>query len=120
MRFQLKDERLPVPQQSGGVSDRTIGGALRNWRRGAMGTLGLQYFYVGRKSAGIGQCLMGLFLWGLFIECFLEDNKMSSKLLVAAFIVCLLIAISVSNYYKIKKGKLMDDLGRNITDKGFG
>ncbi len=108
------------PPQDGGISDKTLGGALRSWRHGALGTLGFQYFYVGRRGVGIGQCLMGLFVWVLLIKCFFEDEKLSSKLLVAAFFACLLTAISVSNYYKIKKGKLADNLGRNVTNQVSG
>ena len=97
-----------------GNSDKTISGALKNWRRGALGTLGLQYFYAGRKDAGVGQCLMGIFLWALFIRAFFEEAVLSSRLVFAAFIAIVLAAVSIRGYVKIKRGKLTDEYGRTI------
>lgn len=103
-----------MKQELGGPGDKTISGAIRFWRYGLLGTLGVQYFYAGRKNAGVGQCLMGLFLWGLLIECFFEDIGFLHKLEFAAFVFAVLAAISVSNYRKIKQGKLQDEFGRYI------
>lgn len=99
------------------VSDKTISGAIRSWRRGAFGTLGFQYFYAGRKNTGIGQCLVGIFLWGMLIRCFFEQNPLKEKLMVAAFLAALLVALSVLNYRKIKKGELQDEFGANIVNE---
>lgn len=84
MRLQAKESA------ANSISDKTISGAIRSWRRGAFGTLGFQYFYAGRKNTGIGQCLVGIFLWGMLIRCFFEQNLLKEKLMVAAFLAALL------------------------------
>lgn len=111
MRLQAKESA------ANSISDKTISGAIRSWRRGAFGTLGFQYFYAGRKNTGIGQCLVGIFLWGMLIRCFFEQNPLKEKLMVAAFLAALLAALSVLNYRKIKKGELQDEFGANIVNK---
>lgn len=103
----MKKKTNPAPRKS-------VDGALRFWRYGAFGTLGLQYFYAGRPGAGIGQCLMGIFLWTLFIVSFFEPANLTSKLLFAVFLLTLLTFISARNYVKIKRGQFTDREGHII------
>lgn len=96
------------------LSQRNIDGALRFWRYGALGTLGLQYFYAGRFSMGIGQCLVGMFLWALLVISLFEPADTKSKFIFALSLLALLLFISVRGYMKIKRGQFTDCEGHII------
>ena len=95
---------------------RCIEGALESWKLGAFGTLGFQYFYAGRPKTGICHVLMGLLLWGILGRGLLEPSSAADKLRFAFFMMAALVILSVSNYYKIKRGNLSDAAGQPITD----
>ena len=103
----MKKQTNPHPR-------RNIDDALRFWRYGALGTLGFQYFYAGRFSTGVGQCLVGMFLWTLFIVSLFEPIDIKSKFAFALFLLALLAFVSVRNYMKIKRGQFTDHEGQII------
>lgn len=102
------------PETGKAKGEKTVSGALRIWRLGGFGTLGFQYFYAGKRHTAAVQCLVGCFLWGMLLLCFLEDGRLVEKLAAAGFILAVLAFLSYTNYKKIIDGKLLDESGVHI------
>lgn len=97
-----------------GTSDKTKAGALKWWRNGALGLLGLEYFYVGKVKAGIGRLILGVF-WLLFgvVTIAVGVSQKSVSSFFTGFVIFLggWALLSILDLYRIKIGKFRDNVG---------
>lgn len=100
------------------TSDKSKDEALRWWKMGAFGFLGLEYFYVGRVKRGIIRIAISVFLIIGVLGSLVDILKTGFSGLLSLLVFCMVIwgIASIPNYYRLKMGKFQDNVGAALRE----
>lgn len=88
------------------TSDRKKGDALKQWKIGLFGFLGLEYFYVGKMKAGIIRIIIAIVLIVGFLASIVQNGIISIPIILVVWAI-----VSLPNLYRIKIGTFKDNAG---------
>ncbi len=93
------------------TSDKKKKTAIIFWAIGALGLLGLEYFYVGKIKTGAIRLLVGVFILAL---CFIAPDEGVPQLTTVLIVIWVIIALI--NLSQILFGKFKDNVGAPLRE----